>query len=130
MIGPDFRDLLSALCAAEARFLVVGGYAVGVHGRPRATKDLDVWVEANATNAPHVMRAAGERRGSSLLHQPRLGLRRAVTPRLRASGRSGRRRRRARCSCECRRGERDLAAVTWAWDLLVGVHVAGGWVVR
>ena len=37
----DFRDLLSALSAAEARFIVVGGYAVGNHGRPRATKDLD-----------------------------------------------------------------------------------------
>lgn len=57
MIGADFRDLLSAFRDAEARFLVVGGYAVGIHGRPRATKDLDVWVEANATNAPHVMRA-------------------------------------------------------------------------
>jgi hypothetical protein len=45
-LSPDFRDLLSALSAAEARFLVVGGYAVALHGRPRATKDLDVWVEA------------------------------------------------------------------------------------
>lgn len=57
MIGPDFRDLLSALCDAEARFLIVGGYAVGIHGRPRATKDLDVWVDATPANAPRVMRA-------------------------------------------------------------------------
>jgi hypothetical protein len=34
------------------RFLIVGGYAVAFHGRPRATKDLDVWVEASPENAP------------------------------------------------------------------------------
>lgn len=56
-MNDDFLDLLSALNAADARFLVVGGYAVGVHGRPRATKDLDVWIEASADNAPRVMKA-------------------------------------------------------------------------
>lgn len=53
----DFLDLLSELSAAEARFLVVGGYAVAVHGRPRATKDIDIWVEPTAQNAPRVMKA-------------------------------------------------------------------------
>jgi hypothetical protein len=47
-MSPDFLDLLRAFSVASARFLVVGAYAVGVHGRPRATKDLDVWVEASA----------------------------------------------------------------------------------
>ncbi|MGA2449300.1 MAG: DUF6036 family nucleotidyltransferase [Polyangiaceae bacterium] len=56
-MNADFLDLLTALSAVEARFLVVGGYAVGVHGRPRATKDLDLWVEASAENAKRVMRA-------------------------------------------------------------------------
>ena len=56
-MNPDFLDLLCALSDAEARFLVVGGYAVGVHGRPRATMDLDVWVEASDDNAPRVIRA-------------------------------------------------------------------------
>lgn len=60
MIGADFRDLLSALCDADARFLVIGGYAVGIHGRPRATKDLDIWVDASAANARRVMRALEE----------------------------------------------------------------------
>lgn len=59
-MNPDFLDLLRALCAAEARFLVVGAYAVGVHGRPRATKDLDVWVEASDYNAPRVIQALTE----------------------------------------------------------------------
>jgi hypothetical protein len=35
-MNPDFLDLLRALSDANARFLVVGAYAVGVHGRPRA----------------------------------------------------------------------------------------------
>jgi hypothetical protein len=56
-MSPDFLDLLRAFSDAEARFLVVGAYAVGVHGHPRATKDLDVWIEASDENAPRVMRA-------------------------------------------------------------------------
>jgi hypothetical protein len=48
---------LRALSEAEARFLIVGAYALGVHGHPRATKGLDVWVEASDDNAPKVMRA-------------------------------------------------------------------------
>jgi hypothetical protein len=56
-MNDDFLDLLSALSDANARFLVVGGYAVGVHGHPRATKDLDVWVEASPDNAARVMDA-------------------------------------------------------------------------
>lgn len=56
-MNPDFLDLLRALQVADARFMVVGAYAVGVHGRPRATKDLDVWVEASTANAPKVITA-------------------------------------------------------------------------
>ncbi|WP_437928089.1 DUF6036 family nucleotidyltransferase [Sorangium sp. So ce291] len=56
-MNDDFLDLLSALSVADARFMVVGAYAVGVHGRPRATKDLDIWVEASAENAARVMAA-------------------------------------------------------------------------
>lgn len=37
--------------------MVVGAYAVGVHGHPRATKDLDVWVEPSVENAPRVIAA-------------------------------------------------------------------------
>ncbi len=56
-MNPDFVDLLRSLLAADARFMIVGAYAVGVHGRPRATKDLDVWVEPSVENAPNVMQA-------------------------------------------------------------------------
>ncbi len=56
-MNEDFLDLLTALSGVEARFLVVGAYAVGVHGRPRATKDLDVWIEASPDNATRVLEA-------------------------------------------------------------------------
>ncbi len=56
-MNEDFLDLLIALNAADARFLVVGAYAVGVHGHPRATKDLVVWIEASSENAARVMSA-------------------------------------------------------------------------
>jgi len=54
---PDFVDLLRAFIDADVRFLVVGAYALGLHGRPRATGDLDVWVDATPENARRVMRA-------------------------------------------------------------------------
>jgi hypothetical protein len=53
----DFVDLLRALRDADARHLIVGAYALAHHGRPRATGDLDIWVDATATNAPRIMRA-------------------------------------------------------------------------
>ena len=54
-MNPDFVDLLNAFADADVRFLVVGAYALGVHGRPRATGDLDVWVEATPENAARVI---------------------------------------------------------------------------
>src|SRR5688572_13568256 len=60
LMNPDFVDLLRAFIAAEVRFLIVGAYALAIHGRPRATGDLDVWVEATADNASRVMRALRE----------------------------------------------------------------------
>ena len=56
-LNDDFHDLLSILCAEKVRFLVIGTYAVAVHGRPRTTKDIDVWVEASQDNAARVFRA-------------------------------------------------------------------------
>ena len=56
-MNPDFVDLLRAFIAAEVRFLIVGAYALAIHGRPRATGDLDVWIEPSAENARRVMRA-------------------------------------------------------------------------
>jgi len=59
-MNQDFVDLLRAFAAHDVRFLIVGAYALGVHGRPRATGDLDVWIEATADNAAKVMRALAD----------------------------------------------------------------------
>jgi hypothetical protein len=40
----DFAEMLAALSAAGAEFLVVGAHALAAHGRPRATGDLDLWI--------------------------------------------------------------------------------------
>src|SRR6478736_2870137 len=56
-MNPDFIDLLRAFAAADVRFLIVGAYALALHGRPRATGDLDVWIDATPENATRVMTA-------------------------------------------------------------------------
>jgi hypothetical protein len=56
-LAADFRDLLHAFVAHRVRFLVVGAYALAVLGRPRATGDLDVWIEATPENADRAIAA-------------------------------------------------------------------------
>jgi len=56
-MNQDFLDLLRAFADHSVRCLIVGAYALGVHGRPRATGDLDVWVDASPENAVRVLRA-------------------------------------------------------------------------
>jgi hypothetical protein len=56
-VNEDFRDLLAALLAEGARFLVVGAYALAVHGVPRATGDLDIWIDRDPANAERVWAA-------------------------------------------------------------------------
>jgi hypothetical protein len=53
----DFVDLLRALSDAEARFLVVGAFAFGRYARPRATGDLDLWIDRSPEDAATVLRA-------------------------------------------------------------------------
>lgn len=52
--GDDWTDVLGALSAAGARFLVVGAHAMAVHGIPRGTQDLDVWIDPGSENAERV----------------------------------------------------------------------------
>jgi len=56
-VNEDFLDLLRELCAVDARFLIVGAYAVSVHAEPRATGDIDIWVEPTPANAELVFEA-------------------------------------------------------------------------
>jgi hypothetical protein len=58
-MNPDFLDLLRAFTAADVKFLVVGAYAVALHGHPRATGDLHVWIELTEENARRAYGALG-----------------------------------------------------------------------
>ena len=53
----DFKELLSAFNAEQVRYLIVGGYAVSFHAQPRATKDLDILIGADAQNSKAVYAA-------------------------------------------------------------------------
>ena len=59
-MNEDFRDLLLALHGAGVRFIVVGAHAMAVHGVPRSTGDLDVWVECTEENADRAWLALHE----------------------------------------------------------------------
>ena len=53
----DFKEFLKLLNASKVEYLLIGGYAVGYYGYPRATADLDIWVAANTANADRVVAA-------------------------------------------------------------------------
>ncbi|HEY4761190.1 MAG TPA: hypothetical protein VIH42_11475 [Thermoguttaceae bacterium] len=55
-LAPDFKDFLQLLNEEKVEYLLVGGYAVGFHGYPRATKDMDIWVAINPENAERLVR--------------------------------------------------------------------------
>jgi predicted nucleotidyltransferase len=56
MLNKNFREFLKLLIDNDVRFVVVGGYAVGVHGFPRYTGDIDVFVAIETDNAARLMR--------------------------------------------------------------------------
>jgi hypothetical protein len=56
----DWSEFLSLLMSHGVRFVVVGGHAVAVHGHPRFTEDLDVFVEPNMTNASSLREVLSE----------------------------------------------------------------------
>ena len=57
LLTDDFKEFLRLLNANHVEYLLVGGYAVGLHGYPRATVDMDIWVRPTPTNAARVMTA-------------------------------------------------------------------------
>lgn len=55
MFNQDFKEFVRLLTENQVEYLVVGGYAVTVHGYPRYTGDLDVWINPTKTNAQNVL---------------------------------------------------------------------------
>ena len=59
-LAPDFKEFLQLLGSAKIEYLLVGGYAVGHYGYPRATGDLDIWVASHKENAARLVRTLRE----------------------------------------------------------------------
>ncbi len=55
-LAKDFREFLKLCLHHEVRFMVIGGYAVVHHSRPRYTGDMDLWVDSSPDNAERVVR--------------------------------------------------------------------------
>ena len=56
-VNSDFKDLLNLFNAYRVKYLIIGGYAVIKYTEPRYTKDLDLWIRADAKNADAVFQA-------------------------------------------------------------------------
>lgn len=56
-LPPDFKEFLQLLNDHKVEYLVVGGYAVGYYGYPRATGDMDIWVAFHPGNLRAVAEA-------------------------------------------------------------------------
>ena len=57
VLNRDFKEFIHSLNDNGVRYLVVGGYAVALHGYPRYTKDMDVWVDMTSENASKILKA-------------------------------------------------------------------------
>lgn len=60
MMPNDLKELLRAFNDQKVKYLIVGGYAFGVHAEPRATKDLDIFIRADEENSKAVFRALAQ----------------------------------------------------------------------
>src|ERR1039458_397405 len=56
----DFKEFLKSLNSNGVEYLLIGGYAVAIHGHVRATNDIDVWVKISPENAARIERALCE----------------------------------------------------------------------
>jgi len=60
LLNEDYKDILRCLKSNNVEFLVVGAFALGAHGYPRATGDIDIWVWADVANARKVYKALAD----------------------------------------------------------------------
>jgi len=60
MMTKDMKDLLRVLNEHAVKYLVIGGYAYGVHLEPRATKDLDLFIRSDEENSKAMFAALAD----------------------------------------------------------------------
>ena len=59
-LPPDFKEFLKLLNDHDVEYLLIGGYAVGYHGYPRATADMDIWIAMTPVNADRIVKVLKE----------------------------------------------------------------------
>ena len=59
-LPPDFKEFLRLLNCHNADYLVIGDFAVGFHGYPRSTSDIDIWISKTPENVIRVVAAIRE----------------------------------------------------------------------
>jgi hypothetical protein len=59
-VSKDFEELFAFFNARNVKVLIVGGYAVAFHAKPRFTKDIDLWVEPTLENAERLLAALSD----------------------------------------------------------------------
>jgi len=57
MLNKDYKEMLQLLLEEHVDFILVGAYALGAHGYPRATGDIDIWVKTDEINSINIYRA-------------------------------------------------------------------------
>ena len=60
MLNQDFKEFIQLLNKNQVKYLVIGGYAVAIHGHPRYTKDIDIWLEMSEENSQKLIKALTE----------------------------------------------------------------------
>ena len=60
MFSPDFREFVALLNRHAAKYMIVGGYAVGIHGHPRYTGDLGIWLLPEQDNVIKILKVINE----------------------------------------------------------------------
>jgi len=60
MFSKDFKEFVELLIKNKVEYLIVGGYAVGIHGYPRYTGDLDIWLNPTKDNAAKILTSVNE----------------------------------------------------------------------
>jgi hypothetical protein len=59
-LPPDFKEFLRLLNCHHVDYLIIGGFAVGFHGYPRSTSDIDIWISKSPENVIRVVDAIRE----------------------------------------------------------------------
>ena len=60
ILNPDFREFVKLLTEHKVEYLIVGGYAVGIHGYPRYTGDLDIWINSTTENVKQILKCVND----------------------------------------------------------------------